>query len=77
MVIMNALPNSVFYVAADRKQEAQHAIRKLVASGVSRPADILERLGPQFGDFLVKEGVLRLLREGELALTSDRKLVLA
>lgn len=45
-----------------------------VENGVLEPSDILEKLGGQFSDFQIKEGILRLLREGDLELTSDRKL---
>ena len=52
------------------------AIRQAVASGITRPADIFAKLGYDYSDYLLKEAVLRLLREGELVLNPDRTLVL-
>lgn len=40
----------------------------------ARPIELLERLGGRYSDFEIKEAVLRLLRDGVLELTSDRRL---
>lgn len=43
----------------------------------SRPTELLAQLGDEFSDFELKEAILRLLQEGMVVMTSDRRLVLA
>ncbi len=68
-----AVPESI--VMSDDAKEA--ILDELEAEGPSRPTELLSRLGERFTDFEIKEAVLRLLREGEVVLTSDRQLTKA
>ena len=74
---MSALPNNVLNIADARMEEVQSEILGLVSQGTSLPSEVLEKLSQKHGDYLIKEGLLRLLREGRLSLTPDRKLLRA
>ena len=56
---------------------AKDAILRQLALQPCRPTELLSTLGATFTDFEVKETVLRLLREGTVLVTSDRRLMLA
>jgi len=53
---------------------AKNAILEQLSLRPYRPIELLESLGNQFSDFEVKEAVLRLLQEGTVVMTSDRRL---
>ncbi len=55
---------------------ARNAILHQLALDPMRPTELLNALGDEFTDFELKETVLRLLREGLVVATSDRKLTL-
>jgi hypothetical protein len=69
MCTAKAIPESLTMSDA-----AKDAILCELQSGPSRPTELLAKLENRFTDFEVKEAVLRLLHEGALVLTSDRKL---
>jgi hypothetical protein len=54
--------------------ELTQAIIGELRANPARPIELLERLGGRFSYFDIKEAVLRLLRDGDLELTSDRRL---
>lgn len=57
-------------------EEARDAVLRELASGPSRPTELLAKLEAGFTDFAVKEAILRLLQDGEVVLTSERRLEL-
>jgi hypothetical protein len=56
---------------------AKDAILRELATGSSRPTELLARLESEFTDFQLKEALLRLLHEGGVVMRSDRRLELA
>jgi hypothetical protein len=56
---------------------AKDAILCELKRGSTRPTELLARLGGEFSDFELKEALLRLLREGSVVMTSDRRLEVA
>ncbi len=52
-------------------------LQVLSAEGPSRPTELLGMLGDRYSDFELKETLLRLLQDGDVVLTSDRRLLLA
>jgi|HubBroStandDraft_5_1064220.scaffolds.fasta_scaffold136837_2 hypothetical protein len=69
MCTAKAIPE-LMTMSDDAKDAILHELRE----GASRPTELLAKLETRFTDFEVKEAILRLLHEGELVLTSDRKL---
>jgi len=55
---------------------AKDAILDQLAARPCRPTELLVSLGDRFTDFELKEAVLRLLQEGAVVMTSDRRLKL-
>lgn len=72
MCTAKAVPE-LFVATADVKD----AILQHLSAGPSRPTEMLDTLGNQYSDFQLKEGLLRLLQEGVVEMTSDRRLKLA
>lgn len=56
-------------------EEVRSQILAEVLAGTTRPSDVLEHLRNRFSEFEIKEGLLRLLREGSLELTPDRRII--
>lgn len=57
-----------------RPDSIRRAILGALAKAPTRPTDLLTQLQQEFNDFEIKEVLLRLLQEGELELTSERRL---
>jgi len=57
-------------------RDVRDSILAEIQAGATRPTELLNRLGDRFPDFEIKEGLLRLLQEGLIELTSDRHLKL-
>ena len=57
-----------------RPDSIRRAILGALAKAPTRPTDLLTHLQQEFNDFEIKEVLLRLLQEGELELTSERRL---
>ena len=55
---------------------AKDAVLRELASGPSRPTELLDKLQGDFSDFAVKEAILHLLQDGTVVLTSGRQLEL-
>ena len=72
MCTAKAIPESMAMSDA-----AKDAILRELGRGSSRPTELLATLGSDFTDFELKEAMLRLLHEGRVVMTSDRRLELA
>jgi hypothetical protein len=72
MCTAKAIPESM-----TSSDAARDAILQDLTAGPSRPTELLAKLGNGFTDFELKEAVLRLLSEGVVVMTSDRRLELA
>jgi hypothetical protein len=55
----------------------RRAILESIRGGATRPTELLGVLGDRFSDFEIKEGLLRLLQEGVVELSSDRHVRIA
>ncbi len=69
MCTARAIPDSTIMSDA-----AKEAILQELANGLSRPTELLAKLEDRFTDYAIKEGLLQLLDDGTLILTSDRRL---
>ena len=72
MCTAKAIPESMTMSDAARDAILHELERKSI-----RPTELLAQLGSDFSDFELKEAMLRLLQEGALVMTSDRRLQLA
>lgn len=73
MCTARAIPESIMTMS----EAPRDAILHQLALEPSRPTELLGKLGENFQDFELKEAMLRLLHEGAVVMTSDRKLKLA
>jgi len=72
MCTARAIPESM----ATMSEAPRDAILRQLALAPRRPTELLGTLGEEFTDFELKEALLRLLHEGAVIMTSDRKLKL-
>jgi hypothetical protein len=58
-----------------------NALKELVMTQLAhnprRPTELLDSLGGEYPDSLIKETILRLLQEGQIAMTPNRELHIA
>jgi hypothetical protein len=73
MCTARAIPESMVTMS----EPPRDAILRQLAFGPRRPTELLGTLGEEFTDFELNEAMLRLLHEGAVVMTSDRKLKLA
>jgi hypothetical protein len=71
MYTARAVPESMM------SDDAKDAILSELRERPARPTELLAKLENKFTDFEIKEALLRLLHEGTLVLTSDRRLKLS
>jgi hypothetical protein len=73
MCVANAVPELTMAALQTRVKDA---ILGHLANGATGPIELLDALGQQYSDYQLKEALLRLLRDGAVVMTSDRKLKL-